>query len=168
MTPVETIGAICRFLGENLTDMRPEEKTITIYPYSLPDPDPAGMMAGGAGEPATYEGMMPAVIVAPISFEDGDFGDDWSFMTVSLLVGAYSLDCEEGPLTVMNVLERVRMLLLTNRMLKESCEVQQPLKWQIYDYSTKPLWFGEMITQWRIIVPKRVDPEDLKGDFLIF
>jgi hypothetical protein len=157
LLPVETIDAICRFLAEGLVNIRPEEKTITVYPYSLPDPDPAQMMEGGSGNPATYEGMMPAVIVTPIAFEDSDFEDGWSYLTVSLLVGTYSLNCVDGPWTIMNILERIRRLLLTNRILEDSCEVQQPLKWQMYDDGTKPLWFGEMITQWRIVVPERAD-----------
>ena len=112
MTPVETIASICRFLEESLVNLRPEDKRIAVYPYSLPDPDPARMMKGGGGEPDAYEGMMPAVIVAPISFEDRAFEDGTSQLTVSLLVCAYSRDCRDGPLSVINALERIRRLLL--------------------------------------------------------
>jgi hypothetical protein len=157
MTPVGTIDAICRFLEETLKNLRPDEKNVTVYPYSLPDPDPAAMMRDSGETPVTYEGMMPAVIVAPISFEDKMFEDGTSLLTVSLLAGIYSYDHKEGPLRVINILERVRRSLLSNRILEDACEVQEPLNWQMYDDGTKPLWFGEMITNWRIAVPDRVD-----------
>ncbi len=67
---------------------------------------------------------------------------------------------------MLNILERVRLELLTDRLVDGKYEIVEPLSWQLYDESYKPLWFGEMTTQWRIINPFRVDASDWKGDFL--
>lgn len=175
MTPVQTVEAICRFLERELVNLRPDgdegtERVITIYPYNLPEPA-STQMAQHVEEGATpdsYEGMMPAVVVAPVSYEDKVLEDDSSLLAVSLMVGVFSKDRENryGPWAVMNILERIRRLLLTHRILEDACEVQEPLSWQLYDETTKPIWLGEMITQWRIMVPDRVDSDDWRGDFV--
>jgi hypothetical protein len=168
LTPAETIDAICGYLVKNLENLRPGEKKITVYPYALPDPEPAGMIRNASLEPDDYEGMMPAVIVSPVSFEDKAFQDGTSLLTVSILAGAFSHDHRDGPRAVVNMLERARRLFLTERVIENSCEIQEPLNWQMYDDSTRPLWMGEMTTQWRIAVPHRIDAEDWKGDLIYF
>ncbi|MDR1495713.1 MAG: hypothetical protein LBS67_02170 [Clostridiales Family XIII bacterium] len=173
MTPVLTVETIQKFLEAGLENLRPEgdlgtERKITVYRYNLPDPAPAAMTQTAADGPDSYEGMMPAVIVCPVSFEDKAFMDGSSLLAVSLMAGVFSRDNmnADGPWAVMNILERIRRLLLTYRVIEGACEIQEPLGWQLYDDSTKPLWFGEMMTQWRILVPDRIDPEDWRGDFL--
>ena len=180
MTPVQTIEAICRFFERELVNLRPDgqsadgkssmEKSLTIYPYGFPEPAPTQMTKNvGRGESfASYERMMPAVAVVPVSYEDKVLEDGTSLLTVSIMAGVFSKDRmnQEGPWAVMNILERIRRLLLTHRILEDACEVQEPLSWQLYDETTKPLWLGEMITQWRIFVPDRVDSDDWRGDFI--
>jgi hypothetical protein len=124
------------------------------------------MAQSAEGEPDSYEGMMPAVIVAPLSFEDKAFEDGTSLLAVSIMAGVFSRSHIDGPWAVLNILERVRRLLLANRVIEGACEVQEPLSWQMYDDATRPLWFGEMVTQWRIAVPGRIDPEDWRGDLI--
>jgi hypothetical protein len=173
VTPVLTVEIICGFLEAGLKNLRPDgdmgtEREITVYRYNLPDPEPAVMTQNSTGGPDSYEGMMPAIIVSPVSFEDKAFEDGTSLLAVSIMAGVFSRDKmnTEGPWAVINILERVRRLFLTHRVIEDSCEIQEPLSWQIYDDGTKPLWFGEMMTQWRIFVPDRIDPEDWRGDFL--
>jgi hypothetical protein len=173
MTPALTIEAISRFLEEGLSNIRPDgdagtEREITVYRCNLPDPSPAIMAQNAAPGAESYEGMMPAVIVTPISFEDKAFEDGTALMSVSLMVGVHSKDVmnTRGPWAVMNILERIRRLLLTHRVLEGSCEVREPISWNLFNEDTKPLWFGEMMTQWRVFAPNRIDSEDWRGDFL--
>jgi hypothetical protein len=163
VTPVETIDTICAFLREKLVNLH--DGKITIYPYFLPEPAPTPMTQN-ANPTDPYEGMMPAIIVTPISYEDKAFEDGTSLLSVSLMAGVFSNNQVEGPWGVMNILERIRRLLLTYRVLDDACEVQEPLSWQMFDDETKPLWYGEMMTQWRIIVPDRMEDEDWRGDLI--
>lgn len=184
MTPVQTIEAICRFLERELVNLRPEgllesdegeeergeERSIAIYPYGFPSPSPTQMTEHAEEDEVllSLAGIMPAVAVVPVMYEDKVLEDNTSLLTVSLMAGVYSADQmnQYGPWAVMNILERIRRLLLTYRVLEDACEVQEPLTWQLYDETTKPLWYGEMITQWRIMVPDRVDSDDWRGDFV--
>ena len=172
MNPVIAVESIAQFLEAELVNIRPDgdrgtEREITVYRYNLPDPAPAQMAASQEITADSYEGMMPAVVVSPIAYEDKSIEDGYSILTVVLQVGAFSRDEQnvQGPWAVMNILERIRRLLLTYRTV-EGYEVIEPLTWQLFDESTKPIWLGEMITTWRILTPFRIDAEDWKGDFL--
>ena len=174
MTPAMTIKAICRFFEGRLSTLRPDgdkgaERKISIYRYNLPDPSSTQMTQniGSAAMPDSYEGMMPALVVSPVSYEDKAFEDGTSLLCVSLLAGVFSRDPMnvDGPCAILNILEHIRRILLTHRVLEDLYEVQEPLSWQLFDEGTKPLWFGEMITQWRIGAPKRVWMDnDWRGD----
>lgn len=174
MTPADIVERISRFFEERLGELRPldsegKERKISIYRYNLPSPAPTKMAADGDPQPDEYEGMMPAVVVAPVSFEDKAFEDGASLMTVSIMACAYADDAGNvnGPRSILNVLERIRRLLLTYRVIDQVCEIQEPLSWQLYDETTKPLWFGETLTQWRVVVPDRMDEEDWRGDLIV-
>ena len=167
------VEAIARYLEENLVDLRPNgddgsEREITVYRFNLPDPAPAQMTGVETDTADTYEGMMPAIVVSPISYEDKALEDGSSILTISIMAGAFSRDPKNvhGPWAVVNMLERIRRLLLTYRLVDEMYEIVDPLSWQLYDESYKPLWFGELTTQWRILNPIRIDADDWKGDFL--
>lgn len=167
------VEAIAKYLEEGLADLLPEgddgrERRIVVCRYNLPDPAPARMAGSEETRADSYEGMMPAVVVSPISYEDKALEDGSSVLTVSVMAGAFSRDAMNvrGPWTVVNILERVRRLLLTDRLVDGAYEAVEPLSWQLFDESCKPLWFGEMTTRWRILNPIRIDADDWKGDFL--
>jgi hypothetical protein len=173
MNAALAVEAIAQYLETELVNLRPDgddgrERNISVYRYNLPNPAPAQMADASDTTPDSYEGMMPAVVVSPISWEDKALEDGSSVLTVSIMAGAFSRDPMnvEGSSAVLNMLERIRRLLLTHRIVGDAFEVVEPLNWQLYDEGYKPLWFGEMTTQWRILHPVRVDPEDWKGDFL--
>lgn len=169
------IEEIALFLEERLADLRPddkngEEREIAVYRYFFPEPASAQMTANAdETRPEDYKGIMPAVVVSPLTYEDKALEDQSSLISVSLLVGAFSTDPMnvEGARAVVNILERIRREILTYRLVGEAFEIVEPLTWQMYDDEKRPLWFGEMISQWRILNPFRIDAEDWKGDFIV-
>jgi hypothetical protein len=182
MTPMETLSALCRFLETTLRDFRfvdemAQEREITVYPFHLPQP-PATPMNPRAPdghtpvpsdqEPEAWEPLMPAVVVRPLKYENKVFEDGSALMTVAITAGVFSRDPDnvKGSWGVVNILERIRQALETTRILDERCEIMEPLSWELYDEALRPLWFGEMIAQWRIITPERSYEEDWLGDFL--
>ena len=183
MTPMDTIFALCRFLEGNLKDFRFEddagkEREITVYPFHLPEP-PRGAMNPHAEDGFTpipqeqseiyaYEALMPSVTVRPLKYENKAFEDDSSLLAAAITAGVFSIDPQnvKGPWGVVNILERIRQALETTRILDGRCEVLEPLSWELYDEALRPLWFGEMIAQWRILNPQRLYKEDWMGDFL--
>lgn len=180
MTPMDTLSALCRFLESTLRDFRFEdenkrERSITVYAFHLPDPPPSQMsprpddsVTPPPDAQSGYESMMPAVVVRPLKFEDKVLEDDFSIITLLITVGIFSRDPQNvaGPWGVVNILERIRQALAASPILENRCEILEPLSWELYDEALKPLWFGEMQTQWRLAVPQKLDDEDWMGNFL--
>lgn len=172
MHPANAIQEIARFLEGALADLRPDDgddapRRITIYKYCLPEPAEAQMASAEEILPDSYEGMMPAVVVSPISWEDRAINDCEAVLTISILAGVFSRDAknEDGPWSVLNILERTKDLLMRQRYL--GCwALEDPTSWQLYDETTRPLWFGEMITHWRLFAPPiALSPSQAAADF---
>jgi hypothetical protein len=180
---METLFALCRFLGETLKDFRFEddagqERAITVYPFHLPVPPTAKMnphaedgytpIPPEQAELYAYESLLPSAVVRPLKYEDKAFEDDSSLMVAAITAGVFSLDPNnvKGSWGVVNILERIRQALEAKRILEKRCEVLEPLSWELYDEALRPIWFGEMITQWRILNPQRRYEEDWLGDFV--
>lgn len=154
MAPAEMNGP-----EEQEPEAEPERQT--LWPYL------------DTATPDDYEGMMPCVVVAPLSFEETGYFDQEALLTVSILAGVYSRDPRniDGPHAVVNILEEARRVITSARFAGRYT-AEPPLVWEMYDEGTKPLWFGEMRTQWRLFAPQPVIPfaydnQDYKGDLLI-
>lgn len=179
MTPIEITFALRDFLTKALKDFRiedevGEERPVTVYIFHLPEQTTALMNdhAEDGYTPITQDeadaimkSVYPAVIVRPLTYQAQDVDEMYSFLTVSLTVGVFSRDKENvnGSWAVVNILERIRQALEEKRILDNRCEVMSPLSWELYNEELRPLWFGEMITQWRILNPIRtygLAPED--------
>lgn len=167
------VEAIAKFFEAELADLRPLDKTngeraLSVYRFNLPTPAGARMYAAEFEEAADYEGMMPALVVSPISFDDKIIGDREAVFTVSLLAGVYSTEASNthGPWSVVNILERARLLLQTRRYI-DRYELVAPLSWQLFDETTRPLWFGELMTQWRVVeIPQFASPDGDASNWL--
>ena len=179
MTPIEVVTALCNFLKTVLKDFRIEdedgnESPVTVYLFHLPE-QALALMNAHAEDGYTpiqedeaneiMKSVYPAVIVRPLTYQAQDMDDMYSLLTVSLTVGVFSRDPANvnGSWAVVNILERIRQPLEEQRVIDERCEVLSPLSWELYNEELRPLWFGEMITQWRIPNPYRtygLSPED--------
>lgn len=176
MHPASAIQEIAEFLEGALADLRPDDRddaprSITVYKYCLPEPAEAQMASAEEILPDSYEGMMPAVVVSPISWEDRAINDSEAMLTVSIFAGVFSRDTknEEGPWAVLNILERTKDLLIQQRYLG-GWELEDPASWQLFDETTRPLWFGELTTHWRLFAPpltlspSQAAAADFRGD----
>lgn len=180
MTPLETCNAIETFLRQHLGSMRlpaPDggESEIHYYQMALPQPGAAAtrprsedddgneLDADPDDEPLAEDGysrnearaIFPAVIICPTQLNGGGPSDLEDALTVTITVGVYeeSAGCGEGLKWVINILERCRQLFRKYRILEGRYEIAMPLTWETYDPSTRPFWFGEMVTEWKLPIP---------------
>lgn len=187
MTPIEVVSALRKFLTDALKNFRIEdeagrESPVTVYLFHLPEQAVSIMNAHAedgytplpeAGD-EVLKSVYPAVIVRPLTYQAQDMDDMYSLLTVSITVGVFSRDPANvnGSWAVVNILERIRQELEERRILDGRCEVISPLTWELYNEELRPLWFGEMITQWQIANPCRtygLNPEDdWQGDSFNF
>lgn len=171
MHPANAIHLIAQFLEEGLEDLRPDDsedmpRRISVYRYCLPEPAGAQMAEAEEMLPDSYEGLMPAVVVSPLSWEDKAINDCEAVLTVSIFAGVFSRDAknEDGPWAVVNILERTKELLMRQRIVG-GWQLEDPVSWQLFDESTRPLWFGELITHWRAFAPPlALTPSQHKAD----
>lgn len=181
MTPMETLFALCRSLEETLKDFLFEdeagkERPVAVYPFHFPEQVLSAMNPhaedGYTPIPETqddaFQQLMPAVVVRPLSYEDKALDDDSSILSMAVTVGVFSRDPANvtGSWGVVNILERIRQSIEAMPILEGRCEALLPLSWELYNEALRPLWFGEMTMQWRILDPHRLDDSNWSGDFL--
>ena len=184
MTPIEIVIAMCDFLKSALKDFRIEDETgaespVTVYLFHLPEQamslmnphDEDGYTPIPQDEAEEImKSVYPAVIVRPLTYQAEDMDDMFSILTVSLTVGVFSRDPANvnGSWAVVNILERIRQVLEEKRIINDRCEVLSPLSWELYNEELRPLWVGEMFSQWRIPNPYRTyglsPSDDWQGD----
>lgn len=159
MHVASAVEGIARYLEEGLVDLRPDDqdeqqRRITVYRYCLPEPAGAQMADAEEMTPDSYEGMMPSVVVSPLSWEDKAINDCEAMLTISIFAGVFSRDAknEDGPMAVIDILERTKNLLMQRRSV-DCWELEDPVSWQLFDETTRPLWFGELMTHWRLFAP---------------
>ncbi|MBQ9564504.1 MAG: hypothetical protein IJU98_02850 [Synergistaceae bacterium] len=184
MTPIEVTFALRDFLETALKDFRIEdeagnESPVMVYLFHLPQQAVALMNAHAedgytplpdAEADEVMKSVYPAVIVRPLTYRAQEVDEMFSFLTVSLTVGVFSRDPANvnGSWAVVNILERIRQALEEKRIFNERCEVVAPITWELYNEELRPLWFGEMMTQWQIVNPiptyGLTPDEDWQGD----
>jgi hypothetical protein len=181
MTPLDTCDAIERFLKEKLGTVRlpsPSggESGIRFYQMSLPQPGAQTMnprQEDGEGNEIARENpddyipldeggytrnearqIFPAVVIRPVKFMGGSEGDPWGTVTVVITAGAFdeSKECAEGLKQIVNILERSRQLFEKARVLEKRHKIILPVQYELYDESVRPFWFGEMVTEWRVML----------------
>lgn len=66
-----------------------------------------------------------------------------------LIFGTVS-QTDQGYLDVVNLMERVRISLLRNRVLDSRYRLELPYKSKVYDDQFDPYWLGEALTIWTL------------------
>jgi hypothetical protein len=69
---------------------------------------------------------------------------------VRIVFCVYSEDDNDGALHLLNLMTRLRIALLENRVIGGQFELQLPLEWVCYPDDTAPYFMGEMATEWSI------------------
>ncbi|WP_449602453.1 hypothetical protein [Paenibacillus sp. Marseille-Q9583] len=134
MTPVMLMMAIKEFLKNELAD---DAATIpAVHLGALPS-----KTAENRNDP-----VFPLIIVRPM---EGDSDDKESRAQVKLLFGTQS-DDDSGFVDVLNLMERVRMLLMRQRIIDKKFRIEPNWKWQFLEDQPEPQWICQAITTWTL------------------
>ncbi|MEK3749426.1 hypothetical protein NYE25_14375 [Paenibacillus sp. FSL E2-8871] len=134
MTSVMLMMAIKEFLKKELAD---DAATIpAVHLGALPS-----KTAENRNDP-----VFPLIIVRPM---DGDSDDKESRAQVKLLFGTQS-DDDSGFIDVLNLMERVRILLMRQRIIDKKFRIESNWKWQFLEDQPEPQWICQAITTWTL------------------
>jgi hypothetical protein len=90
--------------------------------------------------------VFPLIIVRPM---EGDSDDKESRAQVKLLFGTQSED-DSGFIDVLNLMERVRILLMKQRIIDKKFRIESNWKWQFLEDQPEPQWICQAITTWTL------------------
>ncbi|CAH1058854.1 hypothetical protein [Paenibacillus pseudetheri] len=134
MTSVMLMIAIKDFLKKELAD-----DAVTIPAVHL------GALPSKTAENRN-DPVFPLIIVRPM---DGDSDNDESRVQVKLLFGTQSED-DSGFIDVLNLMERVRILLMRQRIIDKKFRIESNWKWQFLEDQPEPQWICQAITTWTL------------------
>lgn len=115
--------------------------------------------------------VVPYIILQLVTGKDvqADGQPSDSIALVRLIFNVYNDDEQEGALSLLNVMEAVRIELLKKTIIADKFELdrEEGVETIIYPDNTAPYFIGEMMTTWHLPpVEQEVCPwEDMKGGF---
>lgn len=134
MTPVMLMMAIRDFLKSELAD---DAATIpSVHLGALPS-----KTAETRDDP-----VFPLIIVRPM---EGDSDNDESRAQVKLIFGTQSED-DSGFIDVLNLMERVRILLFRQRIINKKFRIEPDWKWKFLEDQPEPQWICQALTTWSL------------------
>lgn len=154
MTPTDLLEQLKQFAEEKLKNLllpvetAPTEEAVfrcpEVFKMNLPDT-------------SSQKKKVPYVVLQFISGDDAqDEGEEESSACkIRIVVCAYSDNLGEGPLHVLNILTRLRIALLEERVIAKRYLLQMPMEYMVYPDNPAPYFFGEMMTTWDIPTIKR-------------
>ena len=151
------------------------EKKIKVFAQFLPRPKGPTVKPRGADEepqddqygPDDFEENFPCVIV---KFDEGvdkeENAPDATRISVRILIGAYDPSPDEqGYRDVMNIMEKVRLELLSDRLLNRRYRLEMPFKWYLFEDQPWPIFFGQIETAWETGRPAMPGTGNIYGKF---
>ncbi|MRN51988.1 hypothetical protein [Paenibacillus monticola] len=134
MTPVMLMMALKEFLVKELAD---DAATIpAVHLGALPS-----KTAATRDDP-----VFPLIIIRPM---EGDSDKDESRAQVKLLFGTQSED-DSGFIDVLNLMERVRILLMRQRIIDKKFRIEPDWKWKFLEDQPEPQWICQAVTTWTL------------------
>lgn len=132
MTAVMLAKALKVLLDEKLaaytyTDSSGKTRSITTYTYYL-----------HAKQPGSEE-VAPYIVIRPVSGEDGV---ESSTAKCIIVVCVRDEAAEAGYLGTVNLIERIRQILLTEGTVDKKFPLKKPLKWSIDNDPNRPYYSG--------------------------
>jgi len=88
----------------------------------------------------------PLIIIRPI---EGDSDNDAASAKVKLIFGTQS-DDDSGFIDVLNLMERVRILLMRQRIIDKKYRIEPSWKWTFMEEQPEPQWICQAITTWTL------------------
>lgn len=139
-----------------------------------PDARPAAVYLVRLPDMASFEKKAPFILHQAVTGEDGmenvnkGTGREsrlelQSSAVIRSVFCVYHPDEQEGGLALLNLMEEMRVALLTNPLLKNLFELdlKEGINQMVYpetgERGTAPFYLGEMVTVWKIPPVKRID-----------
>ncbi len=157
MTPLELLETLKIFVEEETKDLilpvkvsrgssEKKERAAKVFKQSLPDKD-------------SGTSRIPYVLLQFLKSKDeqppGNNPD--STCMVRIVVATYSEDGEEGAMSALNLMTRIRLALLKKRVVGGAftLKLDTPLEAIYYPDDTAPYYLGEMVTNWQMPIIER-------------
>ena len=168
MTPLLLLDSLVYFLRDNfagyqLVNKKGDLQQIKIYPQYVPQPAAITINNRATGlknySELDYDANFPCIVVRIVDITDKEEGKpDQSRANVKIITGIYDANPEcQGYRDIMNIQDKIRDLLLTNRILIKKFMLDMPLITKILDADTWPVYFGEMNLVYNIGRPQQPD-----------
>lgn len=132
MTPVMLMLSLKALLETELADTA--SAVPTVHLGYLP-----GQTAGNT-EATPY----PVILIRPI---EGQGDKESTVVQIKLLFSTQSED-DSGLIDLLNLMERVRILLLRQRILDHQFRIDPNWKWKFYEDQPVSEWLAELVTTW--------------------
>lgn len=150
MTPIFLLEALKKRVEEATKDLvlpsrNPETRKIE---YRVP-----GVYIGQLPDVEAETALSPYILLRFITGEDKqEEGEEQeSGCNVRIIVTTYNENGEEKYMSTLNIVTRIRMNLLENRVVGEQFILKMPLDYIVYeDDNTEPYGIGELMTLWNI------------------
>lgn len=140
MTAIELLDALQKFIEEKTKDIVLQEKgkeglerAAKVFKMRLPNKD-------------AETKLIPYILLQFLTGKDDDAAaSSESECKIRIVVVTYSEDGSEGAMDVLNLLTRIRIVLLENGLIDERFLVKKPLEYIVYPDDTDPYYLGEMV-----------------------
>ena len=154
MTKQDLLDALCDFTQEAVKDL--------LLPVELQEDDEAqppprapDVYSMGLPEFAQAEKKAPLIIHQIITANDvwpEGGAEPVSKAVVRTVFGIYHPDSQEGPLSLLGLIERVRIALWRQRVIGKQfkLDMKAGVDYLIYDKQLPPFYAGEMLTTWSL------------------
>ncbi|RAV18828.1 hypothetical protein [Paenibacillus contaminans] len=90
--------------------------------------------------------VFPLIIIRPM---EGDSDDEAATAQIKLIFGTQSED-DSGFIDVLNLMERVRILLVRQRIIDKKFRIEPEWKWKFLEEQPEPQWICQALTTWTL------------------
>lgn len=107
---------------------------------------------GGKDTKASSVKKAPYILLQFINGADAQQAgaDPEADCVVRMVICVYCADSSEGSMHVLNIIDRLRIALLKQRVIGSQFTLKLPLEYLVYPDDTAPYFMGEMVTTWEM------------------
>lgn len=144
MTPIVLLDRLKEFIEMSIKDV--------ILPSRNSEPRAAKVYKGNLPNKEAETKQVPYILIRFITGKDDQLSGEMtdSECRVRIIVVTYSDDGEEGYINALNLITRIRIALLKERIIGDQFLLKMPLEYIVYEDDTDPYHIGEMMTIWNI------------------
>lgn len=156
-TPLLLIDELCRLAAEATKELSLETKQGERRPPAVI----AGFLDEDEPQPGKpqEDAMKKAVPFIIVRFLDGQDTEQAGTATARIIATTYSKH-GQGWRDPLEVLERIRQAIITNRPLARQFDLQLPIKWEQPEDQPWPYWIAWMTTTWAVGRPILTEMEE--------